>query len=55
MKYIIQSIKVGTLGDTFEPTEGINIEALLDGGFIAIQESTDSPKKSSTIKKTTKE
>lgn len=55
MKYVIQSIKVGEIGDIFEPTEGINISALLDGGFIAIQESTDSPKKSSTIKKTNKE
>jgi hypothetical protein len=55
MKYIIQSIKVGKIGDEFEPSEGINISALLDGGFIAVQESTDTPKKPSTIKKTPKE
>ena len=55
MKYVIQSIKLGEIGDIFEPSEGINIPALLDGGFISIQESTETPKKSSTIKKTTKE
>jgi hypothetical protein len=55
MKYVIQSIKLGEIGDIFEPSEGINISALLNGGFIAIQESTETPKKSSTIKKTTKE
>lgn len=54
MKYIINSVKVGNVGDVFEPTEGINIQALLDGGFI-VEESTDKPKKSPTIKKEPKE
>jgi hypothetical protein len=54
VKYIINSPKVGTVGDEFEPAEGINIQALLDGGFI-VEESTDKPKKSPTIKKEPKE
>jgi hypothetical protein len=52
---MIQSNKLGIIGDHFEPTEGINIEALLEGGFIIVDESTETVKKSSTIKKTTKE
>jgi hypothetical protein len=55
VKYIIQSERLGKVGDAFEVTEGINIQALIDGGFIAIQESTDSTKKTPTIKKTPKE
>lgn len=33
-KYIIISDLVGTPGDEFHPEEGVNVEALLDGGFI---------------------
>lgn len=33
-KYIIVSDLVGTPGDEFHPEDGINVEALLDGGFI---------------------
>jgi hypothetical protein len=33
-KYTIVSELVGTPGDEFVPDEGINVEALLDGGFI---------------------
>jgi hypothetical protein len=33
-KYIIVSELVGTPGDEFIPDEGINVKALLDGGFI---------------------
>ena len=57
MKYVIQSIKVGVIGDEFQPNPGenINIQALIDGGFISVEESTDTPKKPSTIKKTPKE
>ena len=54
MKYVINSPKVGTVGDEFVVAEGINIQALLDGGFI-VEESTDKPKKSPTIKKDPKE
>jgi hypothetical protein len=56
MKLKILSDKVGKVGAYFEPTPGINVQALIDGGFIAYEsESTETPKKSSTIKKTTKE
>ena len=55
MKYVIQSIKLGVIGEEFVPVAGTNIAALLDGGFIAIQESTDNIKKTPTIKKTPKE
>lgn len=55
MKYVIKSERLGAIGSLFEPGKGINIEALIEGGFIAAQESTDSPKKTPTIKKTPKE
>ena len=55
MKYVIQSERLGKVGDSFKPAEGVNIEALIKGGFIAFEESTDTPKKTSTIKKTPKE
>lgn len=55
MKYVIQSERLGKVGDSFEPADGVNIEALIEGGFIAVEESTDTPKKTSTIKKTPKE
>jgi hypothetical protein len=55
VKYVIQSERLGKVGDSFEPAEGVNIEALIEGGFIAVEESTDTPKKTSTIKKTPKE
>jgi hypothetical protein len=55
VKYVIQSERIGKVGDSFEPAEGVNIEALIEGGFIAVEESTDTPKKTSTIKKTPKE
>jgi hypothetical protein len=55
MKYVIQSERLGKIGDSFEPAEGVNIEALIEGGFIAVEESTDISKKPSTIKKTPKE
>jgi hypothetical protein len=34
MKYIVVSELVGTPGDVFTPKEGVNVQALLDGGFI---------------------
>jgi hypothetical protein len=55
VKYVIQSERLGKIGDSFEPAEGVNIDALIKGGFIAVEESTDSPKKTPTIKKTPKE
>jgi hypothetical protein len=44
MKYIIQSDKVGKIGDEFIPDEGINVEALLEGGFISTASEPKSPK-----------
>jgi hypothetical protein len=32
--YTIISPRLGTPGDKFEPSEGTNIEALVEGGFI---------------------
>lgn len=37
MKYIIVSELVGNPGDEFVPVEGINVEALIEGGFIKTQ------------------
>lgn len=34
MAYKIASERLGKIGDEFEPAEGINIEALIEGGFI---------------------
>ena len=45
MKFIIVSELVGKPGDEFVPAEGINVEALLDGGFIK-QEKASTKEKS---------
>ena len=37
MKLIIVSELVGTPGEEFVPSEGINVEALVEGGFIKQQ------------------
>jgi hypothetical protein len=34
MSYLIASEKLGKIGELFEPKAGINIDALLAGGFI---------------------
>ena len=34
MKYVIVSERLGTPGAEYSPEEGINVEALLAGGFI---------------------
>lgn len=49
--YTIISPRLGTPGDPYIPAEGVNINALLDGGLI----STDSVKKSSKVKSEPKE
>jgi hypothetical protein len=49
--YTIISPRLGTPGDPYIPAEGVNIDALLDGGLI----STDSVKKSSKVKSEPKE
>jgi hypothetical protein len=50
--YTIISPRLGTVGDKFEPSEGINIEALLDGGFI---KSDKTPTKSAKTEETSPE
>ena len=49
--YTIISPRLGTPGDPYEPADGVNVEALLDGGLI----STDTPKKQTKVKSDTKE
>jgi hypothetical protein len=49
--YTIISPRLGTPGDPYIPAEGVNIDALLEGGLI----STDSLKKSSKVKSEPKE
>jgi hypothetical protein len=49
--YTIISPRLGTPGEEFIPQEGVNIDALLNGGLI----STDNAKKSSKVKSEPKE
>lgn len=49
--YTIISPRLGTPGDKYEPIDGINVQALIDGGLI----STDKPKKSSKVKEAPEE
>jgi len=44
MIYTIASSKLGIVGDPYIPTEGINVDALIFGGFI-VEQSTPKPKK----------
>ena len=44
MIYTIASSKLGIVGDPYIPAEGINVAALLSGGFI-VEQSTPKPKK----------
>ncbi len=44
MKLVIVSELVGTPGEEFHPAEGINIDALLDGGFIKQENPTKKEK-----------
>ena len=43
MIYTIASTKLGIIGDPFIAAEGINVAALLSGGFI-VEQSTPKPK-----------
>ena len=40
IKYVVVSHKVGTPGDEFVPPEGVNVAALLAGGFISTKKSS---------------
>lgn len=44
MTYTIASRKVGVIGEPFIPADGINVAALLEGGFI-VEQSTPKLKK----------
>ena len=52
MAYVIASPRLGKVGDTYEPADGINIEALIAGGFI---KSTNKTTKSDKPSKDTNE
>ena len=52
MAYTIIAENVGTVGDEYVPVEGINIEALLEGGFI---KSDKTPTKSAKTVETSPE
>ena len=38
MSFVIASEKLGKIGDLYTPKDGINIDALLAGGFIVLAE-----------------
>lgn len=46
--YTIVSARVGKPGDIYTPTEGVNIDALLQGGFI-IETTKPKPSKSAKV------
>lgn len=43
-KYVIISERLGKIGTPFEPAEGINVDALIAGGFISTEKKTKTPK-----------
>ena len=56
MKYRVNSPRLGVVGDPYVPVDGVNLEALIAGGFIIQVESTPKASKSATMKtKTNKE
>lgn len=56
MKYVVNSPRVGVVGDVYIPVDGVNVDALIAGGFIVEVESTPKASKSGTMKtKTNKE
>ena len=54
MKYTVISPRVGTPGDTYEPLNGVNVEALVAGGFIE-QSTVKAPKGAKTKTDTNEE
>jgi len=54
MKYEIVSPRIGTPGDEYQLVDGVNVDALLAGGFI-IQSPTKAPKGAKTNTDTNKE
>jgi hypothetical protein len=55
MMYLVASRRVGIVGDPYIPAEGINVEALLDGGFIVEQSTLKLKKPAKTITDTNEE
>jgi hypothetical protein len=56
MKYRVNSPRLGVVGDPYVPADGVNVAALIAGGFVVEIESTPKAAKSATIKtKTNKE
>jgi len=53
MAYVIASLRLGKVGDVFEPADGINVEALIEGGFI--KSTSKSTKSDKPIKDTNEE
>jgi hypothetical protein len=53
MAYVIASSRLGKVGDVFEPANGINVEALIEGGFI--KSTSKSTKSDKPIKDTNEE
>ena len=54
MKYTILSPRIGTPGDTYEPVDGANVNALVAGGFIE-QSTVKAPKGAKTKTDTNEE
>ena len=50
MTYRIVSPRIGTHGDIYEPEAGVNVEALLAGGFIVATVSTETAPKRRKVK-----
>jgi len=48
MTYTIASSKLGVIGEPFIPADGINVAALLEGGFIVEQSTSKSTKPAKT-------
>ena len=46
--YVILSERLGTVGAKYTPTDGVNIEALIAGGFIGRSSNTKAPKSAKT-------
>ena len=53
MSYVIVSNRVGSPGDAYTPAPGVNLQTLLDNGFI--KESDKKPSKSAKMAKEPKE
>jgi len=54
MKYTIISPRIGIPGDPYEPVDGVNIDALVSGGFIE-QSTVKAPKGAKTKTDTNEE